>query len=175
LPFFEYARTMQDNAIAAFHRDVYREWIVEMKLWKLTPSSSTIRQASSMCWSITGTTTSRAISSSAFPEPSPATASQRRKIGVSAAGQCPLPSTIAPSSTTRRIILDSTHLLLARWSALPSGAAIEVPSEMAQLTLEIISRILFSSDSAELAPIMERTFAHQPEKIFDLLDFRSSA
>jgi hypothetical protein len=26
---------MQDNAIAAFHRDVYREWNVETKLWKL--------------------------------------------------------------------------------------------------------------------------------------------
>src|SRR5580704_4302091 len=35
LPFLRYVRIAGDNAIAAFHADVYQQWIVETKLWKL--------------------------------------------------------------------------------------------------------------------------------------------
>lgn len=171
LPFVEYVRTVRDNAIAAFHRDVYREWIVDRKLWKLhtfiVNDPAGIKHVlvdnadnyikGNIEQRISGTPSDNAFS----------TKEDWRERRRTMSSSFDYRSVLGNSS----VILDSAQALLARWSALPKGAVIEVSAEMARLTLEVISRILFSSDSAELAPIMERTFAHQPEKIFDLLDF----
>lgn len=171
LPFFQYFRTARDNAIAGFHRDVYREWIVETKLWKLhtfiVNDPAGIRHVlvdnadnyikGSIEPRISGTPSDKG-----FP-----TKEDWRERRRTMSSSFDYRSILGNSS----IILDSVDALLSRWTALSKGMIIEVSAEMAHLTLEIISRILFSSDSAELAPIMERTFRHQPEKIFDLLDF----
>jgi len=162
---------VRDNAIAAYHEDVYTQWIVETKLWKLhtfiVSEPAGIRHvlvdnADNYVKGNIEQRISGAPSDKGFP-----TKEDWRERRRTMSSSFDYRSILSNSS----IILDSAHALVARWSALPNGAVIEVSAEMAQLTLEIISRILFSSDSAELAPIMEHTFAHQPEKIFDLLDF----
>jgi len=171
LSFFQYVRTVQDNAIAAYHEDVYAQWIVETKLWKLhtfiVNEPAGIRHVlvdnadnyikGNIEQRISGTPSDKS-----FP-----TKEDWRERRRTMSSSFDYRSILGNSS----IILDSAQALLARWSALPERAVIEVSAEMAQLTLETISRILFSSDGAELAPIMEHTFAHRPEKIFALLDF----
>ena len=52
----------------------------------------------------------------------------------------------------------TTEDFLPRWRALPDGAAIDVGEEMTQLTLEIISGTMFSSDMGRMTDLVERTF-----------------
>lgn len=150
---------------------MYREWIVETKLWKLhtfivnDPAGIKHVLVDNADNYMKGNIEQR-ISGAPSNNASP-TKEDWRERRRTMSSSFDYRSTLVNSAT----ILDSTHVLVDRWSALPNGEAIEVPSEMALLTLEIISRILFSSDSAELAPVIDRTFVHQPEKIFDLLDF----
>ena len=171
LPFLKYVRTVRDNAIAGFHSDVYREWIVETKLWKLhtfivnDPAGIKHVLVDNADNYIKGNIEQRisgASSEKMFP-----TKEDWRERRRTMSSSFDYRSTLGNSS----IILDSAQALLNRWGTPPKGTVIEVSGEMAQLTLEIISLILFSSDSAALLPIMERTFAHRPERIFDLLDF----
>ena len=69
-------------------------------------------------------------------------------------------------------IVDAAQRVLVRWAALPPLTVLEVHAEMARLTLEIISRIVFSIDSTEFARIMELTSRrYQGDRIVDLLDF----
>lgn len=174
LPFFKYVRTVQHNTIAGFHQDVYRQWIIETRLWKLhtfivnDPAGirhvlvdnadnyikGTIEQR------ISGVSSDKRVIASEGED-----WSERRRTMSSSFDY----RSIAQNSS---IILPAAQSLLARWSTLSQGTVIEVSTEMARLTLDIISRIVFSSDSAQLAPIMERAFRRsQTERVFDLLDF----
>jgi cytochrome P450 len=174
LPFFKYVRTVRDNSIAGLHKDVFKQWIVEIKLWRLhtfiinDPAGikhvlvdnadnyikGDMEQRISGAWSDEGFT-------GAEGEPW----RQRRRTMSSSFDYR---SILGNSS----IILNAAESLIARWGALPSGAVIEASAEMTQLTLDIISRIVFSSDSAEFAGIIARATAlRQSEKMFDLLDF----
>ena len=47
--------------------------------------------------------------------------------------------------------------LMARWEDLPSGMIVEMSGAMMQLTLEIISRSMFSSDSDDIAEIVRES------------------
>jgi cytochrome P450 len=47
--------------------------------------------------------------------------------------------------------------LLAQWSAIPAGAAVDAATSMMEVTLNIISRTMFSNDSDDIVSIMERS------------------
>jgi cytochrome P450 len=172
LPFFQYIWTVRDNAIAGFHADVYRQWIVETKLWKLhtfivnDPAGIRHVLVDNAANYVKGTIEQR-IASATSGVNFRATDDwhDRRHIMSSALDYRSV-------SRNAAIILNAAHALIERWSALPARSIIETSSEMAHLTLEIISRIVFSSHGAEMAPVMEHTFArNHAERLFDLLDF----
>jgi cytochrome P450 len=47
--------------------------------------------------------------------------------------------------------------LLAQWDAVPAGTAVDVATSMMEVTLNIISRTMFSNDSDDIVAIMERS------------------
>jgi cytochrome P450 len=47
--------------------------------------------------------------------------------------------------------------LLAQWKAVPAGTAVDVATSMMEVTLNIISRTMFSNDSDDIVAIMERS------------------
>ncbi|MGA9245373.1 MAG: cytochrome P450 [Silvibacterium sp.] len=173
LPFFKYLRTVRNNAIAVFHQDVFNEWIIETRVWKL---HTFIVNDPAGIKHVLVDNADNYIKGNIEPHISGAESGrfvagegeewrERRRTMSSSFDY----RSIAGNSS---IILDAAQALLARWNALPQGTALEVFAEMATMTLEIILRIIFSSDSAELAPIMDRTFRrNQPERVLDLFDF----
>jgi cytochrome P450 len=71
-------------------------------------------------------------------------------------------------------IADSAEEFLARWEALPDGAAIDMAQEMKALTLQVIARTVFSTDSAEIIDLIGGTLSRGLEaaaeaNILDLL------
>ncbi len=55
------------------------------------------------------------------------------------------------------VMTQAAEELLAEWSRVPAGAAVEVQAAMMQVTLNIISRTMFSSDSDDIVAIMGRS------------------
>jgi cytochrome P450 len=71
-------------------------------------------------------------------------------------------------------IAASAQDFLTRWDALPSGAAIDMAQEMKALTLQVIARTVFSTDSAKLIDLIGGTLSRGLEaaaeaNILDLL------
>ena len=174
LPFFRYIWTMRDNAIAGFHEGLFQQPIVETRLWRLgtfivnDPSGirhvlidnaanyikGNIEQRISRTWPDKGFTTSDEKSWR-----------QRRLTMSSSFNHHSIPGTSSA-------ILDAANGVLARWRRLPRETIIDASAEMATMALEIISRVIFSSDSAQFIAIMERASRrYQRERIFDLPDF----
>ncbi len=54
------------------------------------------------------------------------------------------------------IMTDVTQELLATWDALPNFGEVDVAAAMMQVAMQIVSRALFSSDSNEIANVIER-------------------
>jgi cytochrome P450 len=173
LPFFRYVRTVQANALAGFHQDVYDQSIVETKRWRLhtfivnDPAGIRHVLVDNAENYVKGSMEPR-ISAAWFEKGFVAEGARPRERRRTMSSSFDYRSVLENSA----IILNSAQTQLAKWDALPPGTVIEVSEEMAALSLEIISRIIFSSDSAEMAPIMERVFRRtQAEIVFDLLDF----
>jgi cytochrome P450 len=86
---------------------------------------------------------------------------------------------MAPSFDHRSIVgyaplmVEVAADLLAKWDALPDRAETDVATDMMHLTLQIISRAMFSSDSDEIVHIVaegvERYQASMRPTLFDLL------
>ena len=170
LPLLRYIHTARNNVIATFHADVYQQPVVESKLWKLhtfivnDPAAIRHILIDNAGNYIKGEIEQR-IASAAFGQVFTATQKWRNKRRTmssivdyrSIPGNC---------ST----ILEATQSLLDRWSR--REAVIEVDAEMSQLTLEIITRLVFPSDFAEMASAMESTFlSNESDPPIDLLDF----
>jgi len=172
LPFLRYVRIASDSAIAAFHADVYQQSITETKLWKLhtfivnDPAGIRHVLVDNADNYIKGDIEQRiAAASSGDVFTAREEWRDRRRTMSSILDYRSLPGNSS-------VILESTQSLLDRWNRLGSGTVIEVSAEMSLLTLEIISHLIFSSDSADMAGAMERTFAGtQSDPLFGLLDF----
>lgn len=54
------------------------------------------------------------------------------------------------------IMTDVTQALLAKWDALPAPREVDVAAAMMHMTLHIISRAMFSSDSDEIVDVVEK-------------------
>ena len=155
-----------------FHADVYHRPIVEMKLWKLhtfivnDPAAIRHILIDNAGNYIKGTIEQR-IASASFGEVFTASDKWRRRRRI-------MSSVVDHRSIcgNSSIILESTQSLLDRWSRLQPGTVVELSAEMSALALEIISRLVFSSDSGDMASVVERTFAHEhSDPLFTLLDF----
>ena len=69
------------------------------------------------------------------------------------------------------IMTRAAEELLAEWGKVPVGAAVEVQTAMMQVTLNIISRTMFSSDSDDIVTIMGRSAGrYQAEMRPNMLD-----
>lgn len=174
LPFLQYIRTVRDNAVAGFHDDVFHQPLSEIKYFKLhtflvnDPGGikhvlidnadnyirGGVEQRTLRTWPIKG-----------FAAYDGEEWRQRRRTMSSSFDY----SSILENSA---FIVDAAQRVLGRWAALPPLTVIEVHAEMARLTLEIISRIVFSIDSTEFARTMELTSRrYQGDRIVDPLDF----
>ncbi len=70
------------------------------------------------------------------------------------------------------VIGETARDAMESWARLPPGAVIDMYGTMMRLTLQIISRTMFSSDSDEIAGIIERSFANsQAGSMPNMLDF----
>jgi cytochrome P450 len=62
--------------------------------------------------------------------------------------------------------------LMGKWDAMGYDSTVDVSTAMTEVTLQIISRTMFSSDSDDMAAIMERSFGeYQAQMRPNLLDF----
>jgi len=70
------------------------------------------------------------------------------------------------------IMTGAAQELLAEWSSLGAGAGVDVATEMMEVTLNIISRTMFSSDSDHIVAIMERGAGrYQAQMRPNMMDF----
>jgi cytochrome P450 len=162
---------VRTNAIAAFHADLYQQWIVETKHWKLhtfivnDPAGIRHVLVDNADNYVKGTIEQRISLSSASDFNTTQEWRERRRTMSSVVDHRSLAANVS-------IILESTQALLDRWITLPSRSVIEISAEMSRLTLEIISRIIFSADSAEMASVIEQTIPpDDTQRLFDWLDF----
>ena len=74
------------------------------------------------------------------------------------------------------IMTEAAQELLAAWSRRGTGASVDVATAMMEVTLNIISRTMFSSDSDHIVAIMERSAgryqAQMRPNMMDFLGFR---
>ncbi len=67
---------------------------------------------------------------------------------------------------------ESAATLVSRWERMPAGSVLEVADEMMQVTLEIISRSMFSSDSDEMVHAVRGSAErYQKAMMFSIMDF----
>jgi cytochrome P450 len=55
------------------------------------------------------------------------------------------------------VMTGAAEELLAQWNTVPAGTAVDVATSMMEVTLNIISRTMFSNDSDDIVAIMERS------------------
>lgn len=60
-------------------------------------------------------------------------------------------------ATYTPVMTAAAEELLAQWDAVPAGTAVDVATSMMEVTLNIISRTMFSNDSDDIVAIMERS------------------
>jgi cytochrome P450 len=174
LPFLKYLRTMHDNALAGFHEDAFRKPIVEVKYWRLhtflvsDPDAIKhvlIDHAGNYVKGLVeqrGTTTGSARN---FPQPDEAEWRQRRRTMASSFDY----RSIKEHSPT---IVDAASRMATRWGTFSRGIIVDIHAEMANLTMEIISRILSPSNFMELDRVMQLVSEHKGgEAILDPIDF----
>ena len=172
LPVLKYIWTARRNAVAAFHADVYRQWIVETKLWRLhtfilnCPAGIRHVLIDNAANYVKGTVEQRIASASSPPDFVPTDEWRDRRRTMSSVLQ---PRCMAGNAA---VVFDSTQALLEQWKALPAHTVIDISSEMTRLALGIMSQMVFSPDRAESLPVLEHTLARiHAEPLFNLLDF----
>jgi cytochrome P450 len=74
-------------------------------------------------------------------------------------------------ATYTPVMTAAAEELLAQWDAVPAGTAVDVATSMMEVTLNIISRTMFSNDSDDIVAIMERSAGrHQLEMRPNIMD-----
>ncbi len=174
LPFFRYLRTMRHNAIAGYHDDVYRRPLVEIRHPRLhtfllnDPDGIRhvlIDNADNYIKGGVEQRGLRTLSRKPPPDHDEKKWRHRRRIISSSFDHRSI-------LETSPVIADAVQRALARWDVLPKNAVIETHAEMSALALDIISRVVFSVDSAKFARIMERaSMRYQPDPLVDPIDF----
>lgn len=165
---------MQDNAIAVYHEPVYEEWMVETRLFRLRNfilnEPEAIRRV---------LLDNAANYGKGNIEP---------RVEVSGPGTGYKPGEEARWHARRRIVspsfdyrsvssyspimTDAAQHLLARWDALAPETVVDMVGAMQQVTVEVIARLIFSEESAEVAQAVEGYMQHRrAEVMIHPLDF----
>lgn len=64
-------------------------------------------------------------------------------------------------------MLDAGDRMLERWAQLPSGAAVDIDHEMMQVTMDIVTQVMFSSDVLDQAAHIGDAVNHALKYVFD--------
>jgi cytochrome P450 len=159
LSFFEFVRSMRDSAIASFAQEAYEQDIVVRTMLGrhlfLVNDLAAIKHV--------------LIDNAANYQKTEIT----RRILEPGLGKGLITSegeqwrqhrrTMAPAFDHRSVaaytpvMTQAAEELLAEWAKVPQGESIDVETSMMQVTLNIISRTMFSNDSDDIVNIMERS------------------
>ena len=174
LPLLEFFRTLRDNMIATYAQEAYERDIVERKIFGrsrfLVNEPAAIKhvlldnaanyQKSEITRRILEPGLGRGLITSEGE-----TWRRHRRI-------------MSPAFDHRSIVsytpimTAAAEELLADWSSHGAGASVDVATAMMEVTLKIISRTMFSSDSERIAAIIERSAGrYQAQMRPNMLDF----
>ena len=174
LPLFEFFRTLRDNMIATYAEEAYERDIVERRIFGrsrfLVNEPAAIKhvlldnaanyQKSEITRRILEPGLGRGLITSEGE-----TWRRHRHIMSPAFNQR---SVASYTSIMARAALEQ----LAAWSSLDTGASIDVAAAMMEVTLNIISRTMFSSDSDHIVAIVERSAGrYQAQMRPNIMDF----
>lgn len=169
LGFFKFVRVTQDNFIAGFHQGAYRRGILERRfLWF---RSFIVNDPDGIKRVLLDNAANYVKAEILRPTLGPALGSGL----VTSEGEKwrALRKLIAPVFDQQSIenyvpiVSASVQAMLQRWEGLPVGASIDIYKAMTELTLDIISRAMFSSDSADMVDLIDRSsLEYQTEMTF---------
>ena len=171
LPFFEYVRVTQDNFIAGFHETAFDQRIIARKL--LWFRSFVVNDPDGIKRVLLDNDVNYVKADILRPTLGPALGTGL----VTSEGEKwrALRRLIAPVFDHRNVqgyapvMISAIEVMLKRWEALPDGSGLDVYKAMLELTLDIISRTMFSSDSAGMADLIDRSsLEYQTQMTFSL-------
>jgi len=174
MPLFEYFRTLRDSMIAIYAEEAYEREIVETKIFGrsrfLVNEPAAIRHvlldnaANYRKTEITRRMLEPGLGKGLITSEGESWRRHRR--------------TMSPAFDHRSIasyvpiMTGAAQELLADWSRLGAGASFDIATAMMQVTLNIISRTMFSSDSDRIVGIMERGAGRYQAKMRpNIMDF----
>lgn len=173
LPFLKYIRAVRDNVVAGYHQELYRKSLVEIRRCRLNafvvnePSAIKHVLIDNAENYVKGLMEIRVLP--AWPWRYTDEKDERNWRARRASMSAPIDH--RSWLVNCPLILSAAQRLAEGWSCLPPGSVVDVAAEMSRLSLDIICRIVFSSDSAEFARIMEHASQrYQTETNLDLLD-----
>ena len=174
MPVFEFFRTLRDNMIATYAEEAYEHDIVERKMFGrrrfLINDPAMIKHVLlDNAANYRKTEITRRILEPGLGRgliTSEGETWRRHRRTMSPAFDHRSIASYAPVMTA------AAHEMLADWRKLGEGASIDVATAMMGLTLNIISRTMFSSDSDHIVAIMERGAGrYQAQMRPNMMDF----
>jgi cytochrome P450 len=174
MPLFEFFRTLRDNMVATYGEEAYERDIIERKMFGrrrfLVNEPAAIKHvlldnaANYRKTEITRRLLEPGLGRGLIT--SEGETWRRHRRTMSPAFDHRSIASYAP------IMTEAAGELLADWSRLGPGASIDVAIAMMQVTLNIISRTMFSSDSDRIVAIMERGAGrYQAQMRPNMMDF----
>jgi cytochrome P450 len=174
MPLFEFFRTLRDNMVATYGEEAYERDIVERKMFGrsrfLVNEPAAIKHvlldnaANYQKTEITRRILEPGLGRGLITSEGETWRGHRR--------------TMSPAFDYRSILsyapimTGATQELLTDWDRLPGGTVIDVATAMMELTLNIVSRTMFSSDSDRIVAIMERGAGrYQAQMRPNMMDF----
>jgi cytochrome P450 len=174
MPLFEFFRTLRDNMVATYGEEAYERDIIERKMFGrsrfLVNEPAAIKHvlldnaANYQKTEITRRILEPGLGRGLITSEGETWRGHRR--------------TMSPAFDYRSILsyapimTGATQELLTDWDRLPSGTVIDVATAMMELTLNIVSRTMFSSDSDRIVAIMERGAGrYQAQMRPNMMDF----
>jgi cytochrome P450 len=156
LPFFKYLNTLRDNTLATFDQQAYEQDIVHRRLlgsdaFVVSEPSAIKRVLLDHVANYTKTEMTRRILEPGLGKGLITLEGETWKAHR---------RTMAPSFDLRSvasytpIMTAAAEELLAQWQTLGEGASLDVSDAMMEVTLKIISRTMFSTDSDDIMNIM---------------------
>src|SRR5580700_5876288 len=174
LPFFEFFRTLRDNMVATYGEEAYERDIIERKMFGrrrfLVNEPAAIKHVLlDNASNYQKTEITRRILEPGLGRgliTSEGETWRRHRRTMSPAFDQRSIAAYAPIMTT------AAQEMLTAWSNLGAGAGIDVAPAMMKVTLNIISRTMFSSDSDHIVAIMERgAGSYQAQMRPNMMDF----
>src|SRR3984893_15144086 len=171
LRFFKYVRVTQDNFIAGFHEGAFRQGILERKfLWF---RSFIVNDPDGIKRVLLDNAANYVKADILRPTLGPALGSGL----VTSEGEQwrALRKLIAPVFDHRSVesyaptISTAVQAMLRRWDAHSNGSPVDAYRAMMELTLDIVSRTMFSSDSAGIVDVIDKSsLEYQTEMTFSV-------